>query len=221
MKEDKFIVFFHIATIGNYKEIVAEIINHLENSKLLSCAYKIYFSIVGSEQIDVPLNENCNISYDLNLDFGEFGTLTKLKNLADSIPNNVKILYIHTKGVTSDSNNQPIKDWRKYMLYFNVDKYKDMVVYLDSHDACGVDFVTSPARHFSGNFWWANSNYIKTLPKIEEISSPFSKTVLTLRHNAEFWIGMGEGKMKSVHDSQINVYERHLTLYPEKNYLCL
>jgi hypothetical protein len=215
------IVFFHIATIGNYKEIVREIINHLEESGLLKEALKIYFSVVGSEKVDLPLNNNCSISYDLDLDFGEFVTLNKLKNLADFIKDNVKILYIHTKGVTSDPNNQPIKDWRKYMLHFNIDKYKDMEEYLDSYDACGVDFTTEPTKHFSGNFWWVNSNYVKTLPRIKDISSPFSKKVLTLRHNAEFWIGMGEGKYKSVHDSGINVYERHLNEYPKSKYICL
>jgi hypothetical protein len=218
MKEDKFIVFFHIATIGNYREIVNEIINHLEDSGLLNEAYKIYFSVVGSGEVDLPLNNNCSISYDLDLNFGEFITLTKLKNLADFIESNVKILYIHTKGATSDPSSQPIKDWRKYMLHFNVDKYLDMLNYLDSHDACGVDFVEDPAKHFSGNFWWANSYYIKTLPKIEDVSSPFSKTILTLRHNAEFWIGMGKGKIKSIHNSAINVYQRHLTEYPKEKY---
>ena len=93
------IVFFHIATIGNYKEIVREIINHLEKSGLLKEALKIYFSVVGSGKVDLPLNNNCSISYDLDLDFGEFITLNKLKNLADFIEGNVKILYIHTKGV--------------------------------------------------------------------------------------------------------------------------
>jgi len=218
MKEDKLIIFFHIATIGNYKEIVNEIIGHLEDSGLLKKAYKIYFSVVGSGEVDLPLNNNCSISYDLDLNFGEFITLTKLKNLADFIESNLKILYIHTKGATSDPSNQPIKDWREYMLYFNVDKYKDMLNYLDSHDACGVDFVEDPVKHFSGNFWWANSSYIKSLPKIKEISSIFSKVILTLRHNAEFWIGMGNGKIKSVHDSNIDVYERHLHEYPEQRY---
>lgn len=212
------IIFFHIATIGNYKEIVEEILGNLERSGLLKEASKIYFSVVGSGIVDLPLNLNCNISYDTNLEIGEFITLNKLKNIADFCKGNEKILYIHTKGVTSDSENQPIKDWRKYMIYFNINRYKDMVKYLDSYDACGVDFSVEPVKHFSGNFWWANSNYIKKLPKIESISSPFSKKVLTLRHNAEFWIGMGEGKMKSVHDSKINIYERHLNEYSKDKY---
>jgi hypothetical protein len=211
-------VFFHIATIGNYQQITQEIISHLSGSGLLNKARKIYFSIVGSGCINLPLNDNCDHSYSLNLEEGEFITLSKLKNIADFSEENEKILYIHTKGATSDPENQPIQDWRKYMLYFNVDKYKDMVDHLDYYDACGVDFCTEPSKHFSGNFWWVNSNYVKTLPKIQDISSPLSKRILTLRHNAEFWIGMGEGKYKSVHDSRINVYERHLTKYSKDNY---
>ena len=46
-----------------------------------------------------------------------------------------------------------IKNWRKCIDALNV-----------GYDVAGVNYFTKPAKHFSGNFWWANSEYIKTLP---------------------------------------------------------
>jgi hypothetical protein len=114
--------------------------------------------------------------------------------------------------------NQCIIDWRKYMTYFNVVRHQQCLDALEYYDACGVDFVESPAKHFSGNFWWCNSNYIKGLPSINEISNSNYPSVLTTRHNAEFWLGMGNGKFKNFWSSNIPVFERHLHQYPENNY---
>jgi hypothetical protein len=93
--------------------------------------------------------------------------------------------------------------------------------YLNEYDACGVDLVDTPQIHFSGNFWWSNSEYIKTLPTIHDLKYKI-KPVLSVRHNCEFWIGMGGGRLKSLWDSNINVYERHLHRYSNSEYIkCL
>ena len=116
------------------------------------------------------------------------------------------ILYLHTKGVTTP-DNLCIDDWRQYMTYFNVNQYQKCFDMLDEYDSCGVDLVSEPATHYSGNFWWANSSYIKQLPTIDEIKFPKIPPILSIRHNCEFWIGMGNGKLKSLWNSYINVYE--------------
>jgi hypothetical protein len=131
---------------------------------------------------------------------------------------NDKILYIHTKGVTSP-NNECINDWRKYMLYFNVEQHEQAVKELKNYDTYGVDLVTEPTKHYSGNFWWGNSNHIKKLPSIDEISKADAKAILTIRHNAEFWLMMVDGNNKTAHNSNINVYERHLHRYEKNKYI--
>lgn len=218
MLEDKIRIYFHVATIGNYQNIFDEMFGNIMNSGLATEADRIYISVVGNGNLEYPKLSNIRYSQYPDISVGEFHTLNKIKGYSDSFDGNAKILYLHTKGVTTPTS-QPITDWRNYMVYFNVNKHMEVVKILDEYDTCGVDLVNEPAIHYSGNFWWANSCFIKRLPTIEEISKEGAKTILTLRHNAEFWIGMSEGKRKSMHNSNINVYERHLHVYPTINYI--
>lgn len=218
MLKDKIIVFIHVATIGNYQEIVNEIFESLTKTNLINEADSINVCIVGNGDINTPKNKNIKINRTSNINIGEFYTLKQVEDYSKNTLTNDKILYIHTKGVTTP-NNECVNDWCKYMLYFNVEKYEDAIKELKNNDTYGVDFVSEPTKHYSGNFWWANSNHIKKLPPINEISKPNAKAILTVRHNAEFWITMVEGKNKSAHDSNINVYERHLHRYEKINYI--
>jgi hypothetical protein len=125
---------------------------------------------------------------------------------------NDKICYLHTKGVTND--NQCITEWRKYMFYFGCIKYNDRLEELKSNDTCGVDLRTTPVLHYSGNFWWANANYISGLNEPNKTYSPLSE-----RHKSEFWVtSKTDARHHSTHDCGINVYERHLHSYPEEKY---
>lgn len=218
MIEDNILIYFHIATIGNYQEIVDEMFKVLIDSKLALQAKKINLCIVGTETVNYPKLENITVNQSDDINFGEFYTLNKIKDFSDNVEINHKILYIHTKGLTTPKN-ECIIDWRKYMSYFNITKFNDSINALNENDTCGVDLVNEPTEHYSGNFWWANSFFIKKLSLIDEISKPDSKAILTIRHNAEFWLFMINGRHMSLHNSNINVYERHLHRYEEKNYI--
>lgn len=209
--ENNVAVYFHIATILNYQNIFDEIFASIKKSDLLEVA-DINLCVVGNETFGYENHPNVLVHKHPHVEAGEFFTLQKIKELSNSSQNR-KILYVHTKGVTTP-NNECIDEWRQYMTYFNVEKWKLCYDILEEADACGVDLVEQPTKHFSGNFWWANSNYIKTLPSIETISSPDFPSALSTRHNAEFWIGMGNGKLVSMWDSGIDVYKRHLSRYP-------
>jgi len=205
--------FLHICTIGNsYQKIVDEIFYNLETSNITKDLAAIYVNVAGDGELILPrwnkiiLNKNRSKLEDF-----EFSTLTQLKTFAvNSIGN---ILYIHTKGV-STPDNVCIDEWRKYMLYFNVIQYNKALELLDTCDAVGVDLVDSPVMHFSGNIWWSKSTHISSLPSFEEMP-----IVLSERHKAEFWIcSKPTGAYKSLHNSNINVYARHLTRYPTNMY---
>ena len=213
----KNIIYFHIATIGEYQQIFAEIYTQIVESKLIDNVEIINLCIVGQGDLNLQLNDKIKIYRDSDVNSGEFFTLDKIKDFSNSSDENYKILYIHTKGVTTP-NNECITDWRKYMTYFNVNQHQKCFELLEENDSCGVDLVDAPALHYSGNFWWANSSYIKGLPTINEIKFPKTPPILSIRHNGEFWIGMGDGKLKSLWNSNINVYERHLHKYSKENY---
>ena len=73
-----------------------------------------------------------------------------------------RVLYLHTKGVTKPDNRN-VADWLDYMLYFNVHLYRFALQALEYNDCCGVNYQD---RHYSGNFWWSKSEYIRDLDKL-------------------------------------------------------
>lgn len=188
-------------------------------SNLINQVSSINLCIVGQGDLIIRENDKIKIYQDSDISSGEFFTLDLLKTFSDSVEQNHKILYLHTKGVTTP-DNPCIDDWRKYMTYFNINQYEKCLYSLNQYDSCGVDLVDDPTLHYSGNIWWANSSYIKKLPTINEIKFPKTSPILSIRHNAEFWIGMGNGNLKSLWNSNINVYERHLHQYPKIKYVC-
>lgn len=156
---------------------------------------------------------------------GEIPTLDFLKKYCDNSTNEVNVLYLHTKGV-SWIGNEPtytfIQDWRNLMLHYNVTKWRDCVTSLDNgHDVAGVNWNTNYEHdHFSGNFWWARSSYIKTLPtfirpKLINYQSQFNFNNDHCRLDAEFWLGINNPIVKCLHDSQVNHYHSR---YPEELY---
>ncbi len=213
------IIFFHVATIGEYQKVFDEIYTQIVESNLINKIETLNICVVGDGKLKVQDDNKIKIYTNPDIDLGEFFTLDLLKCFSDSVVENCKILYIHTKGVTTP-NNLCIDDWRQYMTYFNINQYQNCFDALDEHDSCGVDLVTEPAVHYSGNFWWTNSSYVKKLPSIDEIKFPKTPPILSIRHNAEFWIGMKNGRLKSLWNSNINVYERHLHRYLKSQYVC-
>ena len=206
------IIFLHIATIGNYQHVVDEIFSYIEKSK--NKFTSIFVNIAGNLDVVIPNISTIKIfSKRSNLEEFEFTTLNKLKDFADSCTEETNILYIHTKGVTA-ANNLCISDWRQYMLYFNIEQSHNALQALLLHDAVGVDLVEEPVKHFSGNIWWSKSSYISKLPYPKNIPC-----VISERHKCEFWICINkDGKFKSLHNSNINVYQRHLHRFTSDKY---
>ena len=51
------------------------------------------------------------------------------------------------------------------MLYCNCYNYKQIIGLLNDNNTVGTRYTTvTIGPHYSGNFWWASSKYIKTLP---------------------------------------------------------
>ena len=219
-------IFFHVATVGSYTRVVDEMHHVLSESGLIGAASVMRYGVVGGG-IFAPSPEapaDTKIRSDTNLETGEFLTLAMMEEVAASASEPMAMLYLHTKGVTKP-DNPCIEDWRNLMLHFNVRRYRDALSILTTADACGVDLRRRPAPHFSGNFWWASRSYLATLPPIRVAMrrlpprrGPLKRGRLSLRHNAEFWIGMSQGKLVSLHQSGINVYKRHLHRYTPDRY---
>ena len=183
---------------------------------------KIVDSYRNNFQIDINIHSTNENEY-------EFGILNMIKELATE--DEFYCYYLHSKGVSKmfdgwEVNIENISAWRRYMEYFLIDKYSYCIESLENgSDAVGVKMRETPAcmekvsglsgefwwassgymsqnpKHFSGNFWWSKSSYIMSLPDIDSIR--FGD-----RHEAEFWIGYGNGEMKCLHSGESARYKK-------------
>jgi hypothetical protein len=174
---------------------------------------------VGTDDIDHEMMSGATICREFNR--GEFFTLGKLKSFCATCKNTTPVGYVHTKGLVNGFENPCISDWTDYMLYFIVENLTTCINAInDGHDAVGVDWAELPNKHFSGNFWWSKSDYINTLPDIDPPNFWVSGCP-SQRHLAEFWLGSNSPKVKCLHQSGIDVYQRHMHRYHESNYRSL
>lgn len=201
-------IFFHICCINNYVEVTNEIIDELINSGLYNQCKKIFYSMIKfpSDSLKKKLTSlpKFELIY-LNNDMKdvEYPILIYLENFCKE--NDCYVLYLHTKGV-SLPHDEFRQNWRKRLLEKVVKENKICVSLLNEGCdivGCGwkekangltVEYCASQYSHYSGNFWWANSQYIKKLPSLENIKeshiSHKKKDFLTYRTQCEFWIGM-------------------------------
>lgn len=178
-------VFFHIATIGPYQNIIDELL--IDSSDLIDKSSTFNACIVGSGNVKINNSKINIIHLSNNIKNYEYPTLQLLHSTAQTTDG--YFCYFHTKGA---SNNTPnVCAWRSFLSNFNLKNYNNLINHLQhGYDTAGVDIRTNPTTHYSGNFWWANSSYIKTLPipKAQKFKS-FSE-----RYWAEFWLCSNNGK---------------------------
>lgn len=187
--------YYHVCAINGYEKVVKEQLEELINSGLYRAAERINVLIAG---------EHCKKSAKLFLAYGkfqittirddryEFPTLEMLQHDCQT-DESMWVFYIHTKGVSYLDGRGDY--WRHYMMYYNVTRWRDCVQKLkDGHETCGVKLLEANSRypkHYSGNFWWATSEYIKRLPKVSELNQGD-------RFQAEFWICSGSPNAASL-----------------------
>jgi hypothetical protein len=195
--------------------IMKEFLDAIESSKVSDEVDVIVCTVGGGGCSQPWYDEKLNCE---EFQVGEFHTLGVLKDFANKSQTNVPVGYIHTKGLVNGWDNPCISDWRKYMTYFIVERMKDCNEYvMGGFDAVGVDWSELPNRHFSGNFWWSNTDYVKSLPNINPPNFQIENCP-SHRHLAEFWIGANNPKVKCLHQSGIGIYERHLHRYEREKY---
>jgi len=189
--------FYHILLINNWQSIVKEQINEMFKSGLLDELDSFYIGAIGDykelDKLRKILPDKAEIvRYAEDPKHYEFFTLAIAWHEANK-PENFYGLYFHTKGVTNPSNHAG-EHWRHYMNDYNLTKYKEAIRQLrKNYDTCGVKMNTDSRfpDHYSGNFYWFKSSYVRRLPDPESID-------MNNRYNAEFWIGREKPKMASL-----------------------
>jgi len=139
----------------------------------------------------------------------EYTTCLELQKQCNESSDEFYALYIHNKG--SYTRTVGNYNWRKYMEYFCIEKWKECVEKLDEgYELVGAAFTDNTeeynpniTHYFAGNFFWARSSYIKKCQPLSEPTEvgfkPQMKDQPHLRYDLEPWHASGNPKWYELH----------------------
>lgn len=225
----------HVAQLGDWKDVLSDQVSTIYRSGLAAKCNRIFVCVLGEEDIDV--HPPFEILYrSPRLDFYEYETLSQIRS--HSHGREELVWYIHTKGVSKtpeewlrnesfyrdvlkipslDILKRHEKEWRLYMQHFVIKKHEDCIMALGSNDLAGASWRSEPCPHFSGNFWWGRTSYLKRLGdpySLSEMKDVFGD----YRGGAECWAGSGSPRAASLSTLSHNFYRWGV---PMKDYLPL
>lgn len=161
-------IFYSLCVINEkWKEIFNRQMSYLSKFNLLSYVNRIYIVQIGDGDINfnfIPqkVQEKISLIKKVPNSMEESGTLEEIWKRSQT--QDFYVLYFHTKGISHQGQiYHNVIDWAKMMEYFLIEQYSCLDL-LPQYDAIGCNLSTYPLRHFSGNFWWSKSSYIRTLP---------------------------------------------------------
>lgn len=213
-------VYINIAITGSVNLVLLNLIDRINKSGLYDNCNRIYLVFNGEKKlinIDIVGDKYVFIHSSQDISKCEFPTLDLIWEKCQE--EDLKVLYLHTKGVTKP-NNKNIEDWTQYLSYFNIYKWEDRLNDLDSFDCSGVNFggksndinehpstwgYGKSPLHYSGNFWWSKSSHIRKLPN--PIKWLPDNNYYKWRVMAEMWLcQVKEGKYYEAWNSGVNHY---------------
>jgi hypothetical protein len=232
--------YLHVPEITTWHPVLTDMLVKMETGGLLDGVDEVNFCVNGTlSTVEMVLLPLLNVSdkfkmLHVNGDAAkwEWPTLNRIKQDADASDSNDYIGYGHLKGLTRPTDQKTI-DWRNYLTYWGIERWKDSVDKLDEgFELVGVNWLDQPWPHLSGNTWWATSNYIRRLPLLQDPSkvewgtkSKLLKPDVALdpgniRYECEAWIGQGSPNVYEVHSShgKADTSFHYNNLYPESNY---
>jgi len=201
IKKYCFIHSCSMENVGTYR--LDYLVDKLKNTNCVDIFDKIYILNIGLPIKNIYGEKYEVINYSNNILLFENPTINFMQDFSQNNPNSY-ILYIHTKGVRYNPNDNKENDWIDYMLYFLVEKHKLCISILDNnYDTVGCNYwydvnTNHIPPHYSGNFWWANTNYLRSLPSLS-MEQPE-------RMAPEFWLFKNKPVFYNLHSSYINHY---------------
>jgi len=220
-------VFYHIYSIDGVDLIIEEQVDKLIKYKGI---FNFFINIDISSGFVIPnyILEKIesltnNITYTSEKRY-EMSTLSMMYKHA--LENDSYYLYIHTKGSSRIKNVYPepsfpyenVENWRRIMEHFCIDNSEICISELENYDLVGCNYVMTKSislkvhSHYSGNFWWSKSEFIRKLPNLDLINS-------SDRFLAEFWIGLVNHKALCLYPSlPFENNNRGLFYTPESEY---
>lgn len=174
-------VFWHICGINHWREIAEDQLKTMRSSGLLDRADRVMVTYLGQDRKEIAWLEAKSRKIEVNnysRDTRHYERMC-LNGLWDwSQGNDGLVLYMHAKGVSRVNKKRNVWGWRKMLEYFLVENHERCLREMEGLDTLGGNLCIAkrdgdPYRpghclHYSGNFWWARTQYIRTLPRIPE-----------------------------------------------------
>lgn len=204
----KTFVYIHVCCINNWKDIFSKLLSHIKTSGLYESIEKIRCNVLTQNKDDISWFQDDKIeiigtNHDLNV--YETSTINLLHR--DATVDEFHVLYLHTKGVKHNNINQCVNDWVDLLCYFNIQQHDVCRKQLENYHCVGANLYTSEPVHYSGNFWWTTSNYIRSL----------QLCIQNTYNSPEFWLTEKRGgRFLSLWNSNVNHYDDR---YHSSNYV--
>lgn len=208
-------IFYHAFLWGDWKLLVQNQMLRLHTSGILDKMSSMTIGVAAFNDADYNWfrdmwNEYTNVIVNRiaheHMPREERPTLMMLKEWCDSSKEDSPVLYFHTKGLSRSGYN--VELWRLLMEHFNIDRWRHAVSALSNGwDTYGANLRDDTEElfggkylHYSGNFWWAKSFYIKKLDKTMLLGAN--------RWEGEFWLGSkgDKSRMFNAHESDVDHY---------------
>jgi len=190
-------VFFHVYfKPPRIQGILAQMFQYMVSSGLAKASDQIHIGLIGPNakcmgQLPLAFRKKTSIHYwgpeSRLFEFPTLGLLWDRSKQAAPQP----FLYLHTKGV-SHTNPKAIQDtdvWRKSLCEAALTRYRECLEGLKKNDVFGMECHWD---HFSGNFWWARSQYLSKLrdPRdfLPKNTRLWGNRDFNNRYMAEFWV---------------------------------
>jgi hypothetical protein len=209
----KIIGFWHIGAVGDWCRIIGEQYSKLRRSGLYDASHKIVVGFIGGqdreEDLKIPILDDpkFEVFTTEHVEDYEFPTLARVWKEAQERPEAFLCYYFHTKGASlaATPRQAAANAWRAYMEYFNLEKWEECAAILNEYETCGVE-LQSDRSHYSGNFWWATSDYIKKLPD----GYRYWRENQDNRVAAEFYLCLAHGRAYCFNDFVENLYDHEI-----------
>lgn len=205
--------------LPGWQEIWVDQMSTLSSSKLLSEADEVYFCTNGSVDSFLAAKQLANKHHNKiqfvhtsnTVKFMEWPTLNFLKNNIDQDNEESYVCYMHMKGVSYKPSDE-ITSWRKFLDHWILTNWKLCVNLLQVYETVGNSSSLKNGdkdyKIYSGNYWWAQSTYLKKLDTLVcpanlkfGTISPYTGAKYTtdnFRYDHESWVGSKDPKWGSV-----------------------
>lgn len=203
-------IFYHcLFAIGDPPEILPRAFGIVNNqisiaheSGLLDAASHVTVGINGGEEsigfADMCFHPDSRVVFHGLKSRSENLTIIEIEKWVHSHPD-WYVLYFHAKGCTHPASDAHRDNWRDCMMHHLVRNWRHCVRNLENgFDSVGCHWMTGQAQDgsqniWAGNFWWANSSFLATLPSMFNRATIKEHGVASFanRFEAEVWIGNG------------------------------